>query len=612
MKADIWPLVLVGDPIPNTPNFRFTGFGQAVVNTSGTIAFHASFTTPDNLSGQGIFKIAAGQLTPVMLEGQPVPGAPGSSFGASSNPHINSAGDIVFWAYLSGHTSTFQGIFLKSGDTLQDVVDFDTAVPGVPGEHFNSFFEPQINDRGDIAFGAGLMGGSRVNGIFVLSSGSLQLVTATRATAALSTISVDAGSLSLNNRSDIAFVFSLGVSRTASDGSPTTLTFPQTVPSTNYVMYSAASPSIDDDGDVMLIGTAAQLVGRGSFEYQVGVLRWRSGGTLEKIVAPGDPVPGFPGAVFGTNFLNTRANQSGVVFVGRTAATDTVGFGVIEDFHDGQLTTVASENQYVDGIGTLDSIDFPNFDTQQGPLITFLAGAAAGSMTGIYATTAAPQYTLRFPQIADGGGGVSGGWRTTFVLANRSTTPATATVSFYDDTGAPLSLTVGGMQQTQTTVNVPALGVAQVQTQGGGPLTVGWALVQSDQNLTGSAIYGLLDRSGNSVSEVGVPASLPLLSMSVFAQAGATTSTGVALANPNSTAATVTLILRDANSSELSRISVVVPAMGHLARYANELFSGMPPGEFNGKIEVISTQPLAGLTLRQQGDSVFTSLPVIP
>jgi hypothetical protein len=30
IKADVWPLVLAGDPIPNTVNFRFTGFSQAV------------------------------------------------------------------------------------------------------------------------------------------------------------------------------------------------------------------------------------------------------------------------------------------------------------------------------------------------------------------------------------------------------------------------------------------------------------------------------------------------------------------------------------------------------------------------------------------------------
>jgi hypothetical protein len=170
---------------------------------------------------------------------------------------------------------------------------------------------------------------------------------------------------------------------------------------------------------------------------------------------------------------------------------------------------------------------------------------------------------------------------------------------------------VGGTPQTQTSIVVPALGVAEVQTQGGGPLTTGWALTQSDQNLTGIAIFGLLDGSGNSVSEVGVPASLPLSSMSVFAQNGATTSTGIALANPNNTAANVTLTLKDSNSTQLAQTSVTIPPMGHLAGYAADLFRAIPPGEFQGKIEVLSTQPLAGLTLRQRG-SVFTSLPVIP
>jgi hypothetical protein len=280
-------------------------------------------------------------------------------------------------------------------------------------------------------------------------------------------------------------------------------------------------------------------------------------------------------------------------------------------YQNGQLSTVAAEGQYVDGIGPLGSLGTPGIDSGQGSIVTFSTFAAAGANNGIYAASTSPQYTIRFPHIADGGGGAAGGWRTTFVLANRSATAANATISFYNDNGTPLSLAVGGTQQTQTSITVPALGVAEVQTQGGGPLTAGWALAQSDQNLTGIAIFGLLDGSGNPVSEVGVPASLPLGSMSVFAQNGTTTSTGVALANPNNTAATVTLTLKDSNSTQLAQTSVMIPPMGHLAGYANQLFSAIPPGEFQGKIEVLSTQPLAGITLRQRG-SVFTSLPIIP
>jgi hypothetical protein len=88
-------------------------------------------------------------------------------------------------------------------------------------------------------------------------------------------------------------------------------------------------------------------------------------------------------------------------------------------------------------------------------------------------------------------------------------------------------------------------------------------------------------------------------------------SRGVALANPNNTAPNVTLTLKDSNSIQLAQTSMTIPAMGHMAGHAADLFPAIPAGEFQGKIEVLSTQPLAGLTLRQRG-SVFTSLPVIP
>src|SRR6516162_8516609 len=84
VKADIFPLVLTGDAIPGTANFRFIGFGQSEVNTSGTVAFRGDFADPaTGLTGQGIFKRVGGQIVPVMLEGQPLPDVPGRSFGGA-------------------------------------------------------------------------------------------------------------------------------------------------------------------------------------------------------------------------------------------------------------------------------------------------------------------------------------------------------------------------------------------------------------------------------------------------------------------------------------------------------------------------------------------------
>jgi len=99
--------------------------------------------------------------------------------------------------------------------------------------------------------------------------------------------------------------------------------------------------------------------------------------------------------------------------------------------------------------------------------------------------------------------------------------------------------------------------------------------------------------------------------MSLFVQSGISTATGIALANPNTDAASVTLTLKDANSNALATSSFTLPAMGHVAKYSSEIFSAVPAGEFTGKMDVVSTLPLAGITLRQQG-LVFTSLPIIP
>jgi hypothetical protein len=219
---------------------------------------------------------------------------------------------------------------------------------------------------------------------------------------------------------------------------------------------------------------------------------------------------------------------------------------------------------------------------------------------------------LLFPQIADGTS-ASGGWRTTFILASQASTssPAPATVSFYDDAGAPMMVSIGGQQQTQFTITVPALGVAQFQTDGVSPLQTGWARVQSDQTLSGIALFGFSDTSGNFLSEVGDSSAVPLRSMSLFAQSGSITSTGIALANPNTSEASVTLTLRDSNSNQIATSSFTVPPLGHLAKYTGEIFSGLPSGEFDGKMDVVSSLPLVAITLRQRG-SVFTSLPIIP
>ena len=269
----------------------------------------------------------------------------------------------------------------------------------------------------------------------------------------------------------------------------------------------------------------------------------------------------------------------------------------------------------IEGVGKLSFIGLPDFG-QQGKLATFVGkvndGSALGTLgfSGVYTVTP-DRFTLNFPHVADGAG-PGGGWRTTFILANRSTETAAATVNFYDDSGKPVEVEVGGQRASQFAVSIPSFGVTRFQTDGHGPLKVGWATAQADQRvLSGIAVFELFDDSGKVVSEVGASATVPLRSMSVFAEGGPSTYTGIALVNPNIISANVDLILRDSNAKELTRQTLTVPGMGHIAKYAHELFPGVSLPESGGKIEIFSTQPLVGLTLRQR-QGAFASLPVIP
>src|SRR5438105_3409406 len=75
LNGDVRPVVLQGQPVPGVPNARFDGFRSASVNVSGDIAFYAGYRIGDTVDG-GIFKVVSGVLTPVALRGRKLPDDP--------------------------------------------------------------------------------------------------------------------------------------------------------------------------------------------------------------------------------------------------------------------------------------------------------------------------------------------------------------------------------------------------------------------------------------------------------------------------------------------------------------------------------------------------------
>jgi len=81
VHGDIAPVVLIGQPAPGTANGRFSGFvGGASVNVSGDMSFMTMLDV-GGVPSAGIFAIYGGVISPVALEGWPVPESSNLFFG---------------------------------------------------------------------------------------------------------------------------------------------------------------------------------------------------------------------------------------------------------------------------------------------------------------------------------------------------------------------------------------------------------------------------------------------------------------------------------------------------------------------------------------------------
>ncbi len=598
--APVSIVALTGQIAPGTGGGHFSSLSRAIINNRGQIAFLAGVTGGN--AARGIFEFSSGKLSAVVLQGQPASDLPGFFFSDFGDPDINDSGDMIFDARLGG--AAYSGVFHLSGQTLHKVVVTGTDVPGAPGQKFSLFRNPRLNNRGDIAFESDLEGNFLVpSGIFMMSGGALKPIVLGNQMLAGTNQVYGGSDFSLNNLGDVVFAsqsLSLGGPNGVflySEGTIARIALGEVLDSA-LRLQSLSQPWIND---------RREIVFRDQIEPNHSALvLWRSG-SFEKIAMSGDPAAQFEDAHIGNDLGDVQINNNGMISL---RIRIVFGGSNIHDAvftkQDGKFAYYVKEGDSLYDVGRFDFLGA--IQTSDQGTLTFVSNMTSGD-AGIF-TTSLGRYTLAFPQIADGGNGAS--WRTTFNLANRSTVPSSATISFWNDDGSPLALSIQGQASSQLTVSLPALGTLKIQTEGGGALKTGWALVQSDQSLSGVAIFSYFDGAGHFVDEVGAPSSLDFGSMSLFAESSGSVNTGIALANPNSEPADVTLTLRDSQAMTLAVQQLKIPANGHIAKYLTELFSpGVIPLDFQGRIEVVSTESLVGLTLRQR-DQIFTSLPVVP
>jgi photosystem II stability/assembly factor-like uncharacterized protein len=222
---------------------------------------------------------------------------------------------------------------------------------------------------------------------------------------------------------------------------------------------------------------------------------------------------------------------------------------------------------------------------------------------------------IYFPQFVDGGG-----YTTALVLLNTSTAVETGTLQIFDDSGAPLAVNqVGGTTDSSFKYSIPVGGVFRFQTDGfPASVKAGWVLLTPDAGTSTPVGAGVFSygSGGFLVSESGIPAAASTMHAKVYVDLSPGHDTGLAIANPTSTSASITIKAYRTDGVTPIGTSQGPPQLlgnGHSAKFVTELIAGLPAG-FTGVLDVTSATPFAALTLRslnnERNDFLMTTFPV--
>ena len=193
---------------------------------------------------------------------------------------------------------------------------------------------------------------------------------------------------------------------------------------------------------------------------------------------------------------------------------------------------------------------------------------------------------LYFPQFADGGG-----YTTSLVLLNTSSSIETGMFEILDDNGNPLVVKqFGGVADSSFRYSIPPDGVFRFQTDGSSEgLKVGWVRLTPDAGTSspiGSGLFGY-NPADMLVTESGVPAAAATTHARIYVDLSANHNTGLAIANVTDSNASISLsAFRTDGSTGMgtSQGPLMLNASGHRAKFSDDFIKGLPPG-FTGVLE---------------------------
>src|SRR5919108_3245710 len=152
-QSMIRAVALAGDPAPGGGTFEHFGVEAlpivAPVNTKGQVAFFATLLR--SAASEAFFLAGKGRTIRIVAEGDAVPGGGTfSGFGRHPIPALNERGDVAVAAAVVGGR-TVEGIFIRDARGLRRVVLTGGAAAGMTSGAIAAVDAPAPKDRGDVA-----------------------------------------------------------------------------------------------------------------------------------------------------------------------------------------------------------------------------------------------------------------------------------------------------------------------------------------------------------------------------------------------------------------------------------------------------------------------------
>lgn len=348
--------------VPGTgPGVSFTTFHSFSINDAGDSVIQPVLTGPGitGNNNQTIYSVTTGNLELVASGGVQAPNAaPGQNFEGFGVPVINESGKIAFAASLKniGITNGLDSIYLDSAGNLELIALTGEQAPGTTqGTIFERFLGPLISDTGQVTFRAFLDGPNSPNtdwGLFSYSNNNLRLV-------ARNGVSVP----------------SLG---------------PDVTLKATSIVGTTLFPAISNTGQIVF---SSEFQGSGVDGTNNHGIFSDLDGTLSLVVREGDSAPGTGGNLYFKDFFSgslTVNDVGNVAFKSVLSDTNSDYFGIYSQ-PNGLLNLVARSGDFASGIGT--GVFFQGFgnpemnNTGQVAFKGFLSGNGVGNTNdeGIFA-----------------------------------------------------------------------------------------------------------------------------------------------------------------------------------------------------------------------------------